>query len=277
MSTINFTKMQGTGNDFVVIDCVNQTVEAREELAASICERRFGAGADQMILVCPSEAADFKMEIYNPDGSQVEMCGNALRAVAVYLNEKGLSEKSENQIETLGGLVVTKFVDGQITIDMGEPSLTAESIGLTMGEKYIGESYQFSEELNFDITTVSMGNPHCVIFVEETETFPLETVGPIIENHALFANRTNVEFIQIIDRETIKMRVWERGTGETLACGSGACASVVASILNDYAGRALTVKLRGGDLNITWDEADNHVYMSGPAVTVYEGVWTVNR
>ena len=138
---------------------------------------------------------------------------------------------------------------------MGEPSLTAESIGLTAGEKYIGETYKFNDELSFEITTVSMGNPHCVIFVEDTETFPLETVGPIIENHPLFANRTNVEFIQIVDRSTIKMRVWERGTGETLACGSGACASVVASILNDHADRALTVNLRGGDLNITWIKA----------------------
>ena len=268
---IQFTKMQGTGNDFVVINCLTQNIQNREALAARLCERRFGIGADQMILLDESSSADYRMEIYNPDGSQVEMCGNALRAIALFIHDKGLSAKETHSIDTIGGLVQTHYVDGLIMIDMGEPNMSVAAIGLTDGEQYLDKTLNVTRDLAVEITTVSMGNPHAVIFVDDVETCPLEEVGPLVENHPLFANRTNVEFIQQIDENTINMRVWERGTGETLACGSGACASVVASILNEKTTRDVTVKLRGGDLQISWDQEDNHVRMKGPAVIVFDG------
>lgn len=270
---IPFTKMHGTGNDFIVIDATQHELPERSELAKSMCKRRFAVGADQFIIICPSDRADYLMEIYNPDGSQVEMCGNALRAVALYIRHRKNDLSESLSIETAGGLTEAVINDGQVTVNMGEPAFSPESIGLTSESEIIGSEYTFSEGLTRNITCVSMGNPHCVQFVESTEDCPLETEGPIIENHSLFKNRTNVEFIEILSSKEINMRVWERGTGETLACGSGACAAVVACIKNNLTEKTVQVNLRGGVLSITWNEKDNCIYMTGPATFVFDGIW----
>ena len=274
MSIINFTKMHGTGNDFVVIDCVNQEVTDRSALSQKMCARRFGVGADQLILICPSKTADYCMEIYNPDGSNVEMCGNALRAVALYIKTKMADSRKSLKIETLGGLVITESEGNMVTVNMGVPSFSPDTIGLSEDREIINESYSFGEGINRDITCVSMGNPHCVQFVKSTENCPLESEGPIIENHSLFKNRTNVEFVEVLSKSEVNMRVWERGTGETLACGSGACAVAVACIANGYTDRTVSINLLGGQLKINWNEEDNCIYMTGPAAFVYDGVWT---
>ena len=266
--------MHGTGNDFVVIDCVNQKVTNRSELSKNMCARRFGVGADQLILICPSDSADYCMEIYNPDGSNVEMCGNALRAVALYIKAKMNDSRKSLKIDTLGGLVITESEGNMVTVNMGEPSFAPSSIGLSEDKEFKNDSYPFSDEINRDITCVSMGNPHCVQFVSSTENCPLESEGPIIENHPLFKNRTNVEFVEILSSSEVNMRVWERGTGETLACGSGACAVAAACITNGLTERSIKINLRGGQLSISWNKDDNCIYMTGPATFVYDGVWT---
>lgn len=274
MSIINFTKMHGTGNDFVVIDCVNQEVTDRSELSKRMCARRFGAGADQLILICPSETADYCMEIYNPDGSNVEMCGNALRAVALYIKAKMNDSRKSLRIETLGGLVITESEGNMVTVNMGQPSFSPAAVGLSVDKDFCNEPYSFTDDITRSITCVSMGNPHCVQFVKSTENCPLESEGPIIENHSLFKNRTNVEFVEVLSRSEVNMRVWERGTGETLACGSGACAVAAACIANGLTDRSIKINLRGGQLEISWNSNDNCIYMSGPATFVYDGVWT---
>jgi len=274
MKEIKFTKMHGTGNDFVVIDCVNQDISDRSQLAQDMCARRFGVGADQFILICPSDSADYVMEIYNPDGSNVEMCGNALRAVALYIKARMNDSRQSLRIETLGGLVITESEGNMVTVNMGEPSFSPSAIGLSEEKEFKNTSYLFSDSITREITCVSMGNPHCVQIVERTENCPLESEGPIIENHPLFKNRTNVEFVEILSRNEVNMRVWERGTGETLACGSGACAVAAACITNGYTDRTVAINLRGGQLSITWNEDNNCIYMTGPATFVYDGVWT---
>lgn len=276
MQEIKFTKMHGTGNDFVVIDCINQNITDRKQLAVNMCARRFGIGADQLILICPSEKADYLMEIYNPDGSNVEMCGNALRAVALYIKNRLGDTSPSYRIDTLGGLTVAETCDDMVTVNMGAPGFTPESIGLTEPREFTNTSYTFAENVTRDITCVSMGNPHCVQFVENTETCPLEIEGPLIENHPLFKNRTNVEFVQVISDKEVNMRVWERGTGETLACGSGACAVAVACMKTGKTAREVSINLRGGTLKVSWNEADNSVYMTGPATFVYDGIWKVS-
>lgn len=270
---IPFTKMHGTGNDFVVIDATVTDLPNRSQLAKDMCLRRFAVGADQFIIICPSQKADYLMEIYNPDGSQVEMCGNALRAVALYIRQRKKDLSESLSIETAGGITQAIINDDQVTVNMGVPSFTAESIGLSEGSDFIGTEFQFTESIVRNISCVSMGNPHCVQFVDSTKNCHLETEGPIIENHGLFKNRTNVEFIQILSRNEVNMRVWERGTGETLACGSGACAAVVAAIQNGLTERTVKVNLLGGVLSITWNEDDNSIYMTGPATFVFDGVW----
>ncbi|MCH2206448.1 MAG: diaminopimelate epimerase [Lentisphaerales bacterium] len=270
---IPFTKMHGTGNDFVVIDATVTDLPERSQLAKDMCTRRFAVGADQFIIICPSQKADYLMEIYNPDGSNVEMCGNALRAVALYIRHRKNDLSEILTIETAGGITKADINNNQVTVNMGEPSFTAESVGLSEASPLIGADYKFSDTIERNITCVSMGNPHCVQFVSSTQDCSLETEGPIIENHSLFKNRTNVEFIEILSRKEINMRVWERGTGETLACGSGACAAVVAAIQNDLTDRTVQVNLLGGILSITWNEEDNSIYMTGPATFVFDGVW----
>ena len=273
MPGIRFTKMHGTGNDFVVIDCVNQQINDRSTLAKKICARKFGAGADQLILICPSDTADYFMEIYNPDGSKVEMCGNALRAVALYINKNFDSNLKTRKIDTPGGLTEAVLNNGLVTVNMGPPSFSPEDIGLNSETELVDSSYKFADGIERNITCVSMGNPHCIQLVDDVETCPLESEGPLIENHSLFKNRTNVEFIYIVSATEVDMRVWERGTGETLACGSGACAVGAAVIKNGLTERKIQVNLKGGTLIIEWNENDNCIYMTGPAVFVYEGSW----
>lgn len=273
MAQINFTKMHGTGNDFVVIDCLSQAINNRQELARTMCARKFGIGADQLILICSSETGDYSMEIYNPDGSHVEMCGNALRAVALYAKKYMGDKKKSIQIETLGGTTHASVKNKLVTVNVGPPSFNPEDIGLNHTSSLIGQKYSFSKTIERKVTCVSMGNPHCIQIVKDTANCLLETEGPIIEHHTLFKNRTNVEFIEIISSSEVNMRVWERGTGETLACGSGACAAAAALIQNGLTERSIRVNLKGGVLNIEWRKDDNCIYMTGPATFVYDGVW----
>lgn len=285
---LKFTKMEGIGNDYVYIDVINQTVENPNELSKKISDRHFGIGSDGLILIGKSDVADFKMNIYNPDGSEAEMCGNGIRCVGKFVYDKGLTGKTKITVETLAGIKTLELTLKEdkvklVKVDMGEPILEAtkipvidynEKVSLT-GIKFVGATL-----LNLDkygsLTCVSMGNPHAVCFVNDVFNIDIEKVGPIIENAKNFPNRTNVEFIEIINSNEINMRVWERGAGETLACGTGACASVVASILNGYTDRKVLVNLLGGKLEIYWDEKDNHVYLNGPARIVYEGEIDIN-
>ena len=267
---IPFTKMQGTGNDFIVIDGRSIQLQAPGETAKRLCNRRFGIGADQLLLLLPSSKADFKMAIYNADGGEVEMCGNGIRCIAKYIVSHSISDKTALAIETLGGIIHPRVLEEMVEVNMGEPVLEGGKIPVKMDGQVISERIDMADR-GFDITCVSMGNPHCVIFVDDVDGFAVSHYGPMIENLDLFPNRINVEFVQLISDREIKMRVWERGSGETLACGTGACASAVASVLNDKTHRRLTVRLRGGDLDILWGE-DNIVYMTGPAQEVFRGV-----
>ncbi len=270
MSQLKFTKMHGLGNDFVVIDGRGGDCKELGRLAARLCRRRFGIGADQLLVLEDSQLADYRMLIYNPDGSQAEMCGNGVRSLAKFIRDKGVSTKKQLHIETLAGVVKTKWVKDQVEVDMGEPILEADKIPLNL----TGEIIFLPLSVNgsrFEITCVSMGNPHCIIVVDDVDGFAVAEYGPKIERHPLFPKRTNVEFVQVINQQRIKVRVWERGAGETLACGSGACASVAAAVLNKKTERRVEVKLPGGDLKIFWSPEDNHIYMCGPAEQVFEG------
>lgn len=278
---VPFTKMHGLGNDFVLIDCREFEPSDISALARGLCHRRLGIGADQLLLLYPSEVADFKMLIVNADGSEVEMCGNGVRCFAKFVWDRGLSDKKVILIETLAGIVKPERSDGLIKVDMGEPVLEP---GMIPVEACDCESMPSAREgamaidcplsiddRQFRITCVSMGNPHAVIVVDSVSTFPVAYYGPMIENHHIFPKRTNVEFIEVLNPSEIKMRVWERGSGETMACGTGASAVAVAAHLKGLAGRSVTVRLTGGDLFIEW-AADNHVYMTGPAVEVFTGM-----
>ena len=270
---LRFTKMHGLGNDFVLIDCRDKAFSVQHsafgELSKKICHRRFGIGADQMLLLYPSTIADFKMMIFNADGSEVEMCGNGIRCFAKYIWDRGLSAKEILSVETAAGLIRPERAGQLIKVDMGEPVLEGRLIPVTI-DGMVRDFPLTIEDKAFNITAVSMGNPHAVIFVDDVDVFDVKRYGPIIENLKLFPKRINVEFIQVFDGERIKMRVWERGAGETMACGTGASAAVVAANLNGFTGRRVNVLLTGGELLIEWKE-DNHVYMTGPAVEVFEG------
>ena len=273
---IKFTKMQGLGNDYVYIDAINQKIENESSLAQIISNRHFGIGSDGLILICSSEIADFKMRMFNSDGSEAEMCGNGIRCVGKFVYDKGLTNKTTLKIETLAGVKELKLnlKEGKVDtvrVDMGEPILEAEKIPVVSSEKMAKNLKLEIEEREFNFTCVSMGNPHAITFIENVENFEVEKYGSKIEVNERFPKKTNVEFIEIVNKEYIKMRVWERGAGETLACGTGACASVVAGIINNLIERKVTVELLGGILEIEWNKEDNHVYMTGPAVTVYEG------
>ena len=282
---LKFTKMEGIGNDYVYIDNINQTVDNPSELSKKISDRHFGIGSDGFILISRSDVADFKMNIYNPDGSEAEMCGNGIRCVGKFVYDKGLTDKTEVTIETLAGIKTLELTleNGKVSlvkVDMGKPILEADKIPVI---NY--ELQKSSEGICFvnaatdllirnkskKLTCVSMGNPHAICFVDNVNDIDIEKFGPKIENDENFPNRTNVEFIDIVNSKEINMRVWERGAGETLACGTGACASVVASVLNSYTEREVIVNLLGGKLEISYDKNDNHVYLKGPARIVYEG------
>lgn len=276
---LKFTKMEGLGNDYVYVDAINQTIENPSELSKKVSDRHFGIGSDGLILISKSDKADFKMNIYNPDGSEAEMCGNGIRCLAKFVYDKKMTNKTSITVETLSGiktldLKIEKGKVSLVTVDMGEPILDADRIPVINGFKE--KSLNGIDFINVKVelkkfTCVSMGNPHAICFIDNINNIDIAKIGPIIENNKCFPNKTNVEFIEIISKNEINMRVWERGTGETLACGTGACASVIASILNGYTDRKVTVNLLGGKLEIIWNKEDNHVYMKGPARTVYEG------
>ncbi len=273
---MKFTKMQGIGNDYVYVNCFEETVGNPSGTAVKISERHFGVGADGMILICPSENADFRMRMFNADGSEGEMCGNGIRCVGKYVYDKGLTDKTSVAIETLAGIKMLEMetVGGKVsrvTVDMGEPVLNPPDIPV----KYEGGQCisvpVATPAGEYEITCVSMGNPHAVTYVDSLDVIDIEKEGPHMENHPMFPNRVNTEFVQVIDKNTLKMRVWERGSGETLACGTGACAVLVASVMNNVSHRKADVRLLGGELTVEWNEDNNHVYMTGPAETVFEG------
>lgn len=273
---LSFQKMHGIGNDFVIVDAIESakirklSTSTLSALAKKICHRRFGVGADQLLVLYPSRRADFRMRIFNADGGEVEMCGNGIRCLSAYVWGKRYSRKRIISVETLAGVITPEKRNGLIRVDMGAPILDGERIPVHRAGRMVNEVLRVRER-TFRITTVSMGNPHAVIFVANLDTFPVSEYGPIIEHHDLFPRRINVEFIEIINSHELRMRVWERGAGETLACGTGASAAVVASVLNGKTDRKVLVHLLGGDLLIEWAD-DDHVFMTGPAEKVYDGM-----
>jgi len=272
---MHFIKMHGIGNDYVYIDCFQETVKDPKALAARISDRHFGVGGDGLILIMPSDKADARMRMFNADGSEAQMCGNGIRCVAKYVFESGIRRQPEVTIETLAGVLRLQLFasDGaveKVRVNMGVPRLRRRDIPMRGdGEQVLAEKLVIGDT-EFAVTCLSMGNPHCVIYVDDVETFPVTHYGPLIEHHPQFPERTNVEWIERVNRREIRQRTWERGSGETLACGTGACAAAVASALNGQTERTVTVHLRGGDLEIEWGD-DNHVYMTGPAVEVFRG------
>ncbi len=275
--TMKFTKMHGLGNDFIVIAGEQQLPENVSQLAIDLCNRFFGIGADGLVYILPSEKADFKMRIINSDGSEAEQCGNAIRCVSKYVYDNGLIDRTEITIETLGAgvqpvqLTVKDGVVAAVRVDMGQPILNGLQVPTTIDSDRVVAQPIEVDGRSFTFTAVSMGNPHCVIYVDDAVHFDLGTWGPKLETHPLFPRKTNVEFVTVNSRSQADMRVWERGAGPTLACGTGACATVVSSVLNGLTDRTATVSLKGGDLHIEWSEADNHVYMTGPAAVVFTG------
>lgn len=274
---LKFTKMHGCGNDYIYFNCFNQIIENPGPLSVRLSDRRYGIGGDGIILICPSEIADAKMRMFNLDGSEGKMCGNGIRCVGKYLYDNNIVKKPEIRIETLSGIKILKVFERNgkaefFTVNMGKPELLAEKIPVNLNlEKVINYKVNFSGT-DYRITCVSMGNPHCVVFCDDIESLDLEKIGPIFENSKLFPEKVNTEFVKVVDRETLSMRVWERGSGETLACGTGASAAAVAAILNDFCekNKEITVKLKGGILKIKY--ADDTVYMTGNAEEVFEGV-----
>ena len=276
---MKFTKMQGLGNDYVYVNCLKEKIADPPELARKISDRHFGVGSDGLIMINPSDKADFEMEMYNADGSRAEMCGNGIRCVAKYVYDYGLTDKTYISVETLAGI---KYLDltvenGKVSlvkVDMGQPILEPEKIPVAVKGSRVVDEPLLVDGKEYRMTCVSMGNPHAVIFVDEdVKNLPLEKIGPSFENHTCFPKRVNTEFVRVIDRHTAEMRVWERGSGETLACGTGTCAVAVACVLNGLTEDAITVHLLGGDLYIEWDREKNTVYMTGPAEVVFDGEW----
>jgi diaminopimelate epimerase len=275
MARLRFTKMHGIGNDYVYVDCFSQAVRDPAALARRVSPRRTSIGSDGLILICPSSVADCRMEMYNADGSRGEMCGNGIRCVGKYVYEYGLAPRDSLRIETDAGIKLLQLHrnDGRVanvTVDMGEPILEGPRIPVAAEGQIVhvplpagGRTYR--------VTCVSMGNPHCVVLLANVDDLPLAELGPQFERHPFFPQRVNTEFIKVLSRTELRMRVWERGSGETAACGSGACAAVVAAVLNDKTERQVVVHLNGGDLDIEWNAADNHVLMTGAAEEVFTG------
>ena len=273
---MKFTKMHGCGNDYVYINGFKEKVENKSEIVIKLSDRHFGIGGDGVIFINPSKIADFEMEMYNADGTRAEMCGNGIRCVAKFVYDKGLTDKKNISIESFGKIKYLELTveDGKVAmvrVNMGAPELIAENVPvISENEKVIDEEIEVDDKI-YHMTAVSMGNPHAVVFVNDVNDFPLETVGPKFEHHVRFPKRVNAEFVRVVDRKNVEMRVWERGSGETFACGTGCCATVVACILNGLTEEQVTVKLLGGSLVIQWDREQNLVYMTGPAATVFEG------
>jgi diaminopimelate epimerase len=280
VTALNFTKMHGLGNDFIVVAGAYKLPDNASELAIRLCNRFFGIGADGLVYILPSEIADYQMRIINSDGSESEQCGNAIRCVAKYIYEHGMIDASvtDMSVETVGAgaqhvkLTITDGVVVAVRVDMGAPILQGALVPTQLDQDQVLNYPIEVEGREFNFTAVSMGNPHCVIYVDDATTFDLTLWGPKLEHHPMFPRRVNVEFTTVKARNAMDMRVWERGAGPTLACGTGACASLVASVLNGVSDRAATVSLKGGDLFIEWNKEDGHVYMTGPAEQVYEGI-----
>lgn len=275
---MKFTKMHGLGNDYVYVNCLKEKVKNPPAVARFVSDRHFGIGSDGLILINPSQKADFEMEMYNTDGSRSEMCGNGIRCVAKYVYDYGLTDKTHISVETLAGI---KYLDltleaGKavlIKVDMGKPELKAGKIPVVTehpSERVIGMPIDV-DGIGYRMTCVSMGNPHAVVFVEDVKGLEIEKIGPGFENHERFPRRINTEFVRVLDRKTVEMRVWERGAGETMACGTGACAAAAACILNGLTENEVTVKLLGGNLQIEWDKEEDKIYMTGPASVVFDG------
>jgi len=275
---MKFTKMHGAGNDYVYVNCFEETVDDPTKVAIKVSNRNFGIGSDGLILIMPSDKADVRMRMFNSDGSESEMCGNGIRCVAKYAYDHGIVGKKEITAETGAGVLTLQLFTGsdnkvdRVRVNMGKPRLTKQEIPM-LGEPV--DARTVAQPLNimhtvFSITCVSMGNPHCVIFVDDVEHFQVEKYGPLIENHDIFPRRTNVEFVQIISRSEVRQRTWERGAGETLACGTGASAVCVAGVLNGLTDKKILNHLSGGDLELEWAE-DGHLYMTGPATEVFSG------
>ncbi|MDY5871154.1 MAG: diaminopimelate epimerase [Lachnospiraceae bacterium] len=275
---MKFTKMHGCGNDYIYVDGTKEilTPQEKPEVVRCLSDRHFGIGGDGVIFINPSREADFEMEMYNMDGSRAEMCGNGIRCVAKFVYDKGLTDKTSISVISCGKIkyLTLSIENGKVStvrVNMGSPILKAKDIPVISDkEEVIGDEIEVAGE-TYKMTCVSMGNPHAVVFVDEVAGLPLEKIGPLFENHVRFPKRVNTEFVKILDENTVEMRVWERGTGETLACGTGACATVVACVLNGLTKEQVTVKLLGGNLQIQWDRESNLVYMTGPATTVFEG------
>lgn len=271
---VHFTKMQGLGNDYVFINCFKEKVFDPALLARKISDRHFGVGSDGLILIKPSNVADFAMEMYNADGSMGAMCGNGIRCFGKYVYDYRLTNQKKLAIETMSGIRKLELLSTrEVKVDMGCPKLQPSEIGMRVSDKKIF----IHESLTVDTTTyyvscVSMGNPHCILFVDYLENLCIDAVGRQIENHPIFTDRTNVEFVQVVDRTHIKLRVWERGSGETLACGTGACAAMIACVLNGRTDTEVEVSLLGGKLFTSWNREEDTVYMTGPAETVFDGV-----
>ena len=274
---MKFTKMHGLGNDYVYVNCFEEKIDNPPAVARFVSDRHFGIGSDGLIMINPSKTADFEMEMYNADGSRGEMCGNGIRCVAKYVYDYGLTDKTQISVETLGGIKYLDLTveDGKVSlvkVDMGKPKLEADLIPIiSEREQVIDEPIEVDGK-EYHMTGVSMGNPHAVIYVDDVKGLDLEKIGPKFENHERFPKRINTEFVHCIDRQTVEMRVWERGSGGTLACGTGACAVAVSSILNNLTDTQVTVKLLGGDLQIEWDREKDRVFMTGPATVVFDGV-----
>lgn len=279
---MKFTKMHGCGNDYIYVNCLEETVPNPSKVAKVLSDRHFGIGSDGLILIKPSDIADFQMEMYNADGSESAMCGNGVRCIAKYVYDYGLTEKTKIELETKAGIkyLDLKIEDGKVamvTVDMGSPVLEGKKVPVALDkEKVVAEPITVGDR-EYEFTAVSMGNPHAVMFVDSTEAIEIEKIGPLFEFHPMFPERVNAEFIEILDRKRINMRVWERGTGETLACGTGACASVVACVLNGLTDNEVFVHLLGGDLLVKYDQKQNKVFMTGPATTVFDGEVDITR
>ena len=273
---MKFTKMHGCGNDYVYVNCFEETVKNPEEDAKIVSDRHYGIGSDGLILICPSDKADFRMAMYNLDGSEGKMCGNGVRCIAKYVYDHHLTDKTRISLETLGGI---KYLDLNIkngkvetvVVDMGEPVLTPEDIPVAVsGDRAVNIPLEVDGKVWY-MTCISMGNPHAVVFVDNTKDLDLEKIGPKFEKHPIFPEQVNTEFVHVIDRHTVDMRVWERGSGETLACGTGACATAMACILNHMTDDEVLIHLLGGDLLIRYDRETNHIFMTGPAAEVFSG------
>ena len=273
---MKFTKMQGLGNDYVYVNCFREKIENPSEVAIKVSNRNFGVGSDGLIMINPSKVADFEMEMYNADGSRGEMCGNGIRCVGKYVYDYGLTDKTSISVETLGGIKYLDFTveNGKVKlvkVDMGSPELVPVNIPIVAEGVSVIDEPIVVDGKEYRMTGVSMGNPHTVVYLDDVQGLEIEKIGPKFENHERFPKRINTEFARVIDRQTVEMRVWERGSGETLACGTGACAVAVASILNGLTEDKVMVKLLGGDLEIEWDREANKVYMTGPAEVSFEG------